>query len=347
MRQLVYFEMKKIFTGKLTFICAALVLLLAISSFSSQSLSSIGSEHALAAKYKGLLDDEKVQQMLSDFMPSQADLDKWKGLSVINIGLNSMQSAVHSFFANDDGTWNGKTVADVFGSRQIRVGYHLSWFELSQTITRLNLALCCMIIVIISPVFSSEYGGMDNLILTSRYGKSKCAVAKILSAFLTAVLITAFYLLLLLLAAFIFYGTEGLDSSILFSGGYLSTYIPFNISCGTMLAYQIALTFSGIITLTGISLLISAAGRTQIASLITSALFFLAPLLLSATEQNPLFKVVGLLPVYQIQFSLLMSIEQIKGNLLYAVWAFPTAAITAASGSLISLRFFAKHQVTA
>lgn len=140
-----------------------------------------------------------------------------------------------------------------------------------------------------------------------------------------------------------------------------------NIICGTMLSYQIGLAFSGIVMLTGICPLIGAASRSQVASLIISALFFLAPLFLSISKQDPFFRIIGLLPVYHIQFSSLMSIghksmsighrllsighkllsiEQIKGNLLYAAWAFPCAGVVAASGAILS-RVFATHQVTA
>ena len=62
-----------------------------------------------------------------------------------------------------------------------------------------------------------------------------------------------------LLIAVAIYGTEGLDCSILFAPiDFLEGYIPFNITCGTVLKYQILLAFMSAISVTGIVLILSA-----------------------------------------------------------------------------------------
>ena len=43
----------------------------------------------------------------------------------------------------------------------------------------------------LAPIFSGEYEGVDNIILTSKYGKTKCATAKVVAGILTAILTTA------------------------------------------------------------------------------------------------------------------------------------------------------------
>ena len=85
--------------------------------------------------------------------------------------------------------------------------------------------------------------------MTSKYGKTKCATAKVVAGIITAILTTTLIAAFNLLLAFVFYGTEGLDCSILFApSDYVEAFIPFNITCGTLLKYQILLAFTCTLT---------------------------------------------------------------------------------------------------
>ena len=148
-----------------------------------------------------------------------------------------------------DGSWNGLSVADVFGDKEIKVGYVNGWLSTSQNMAKIFIVLSLVIILLIAPVFSGEYGGVDNIILTSKYGKTKCATAKVLASLLSAVFITTLVVIFNLLIAVAIYGTEGLNCSILFAPiDFLEGYIPFNITCGTVLKYQILLAFMSAIS---------------------------------------------------------------------------------------------------
>ena len=205
----------------------------------------------------------------------------------------------------------------------------------------------CRDIIMLAPIFSGEYEGVDNIILTSKYGKTKCATAKVAAGILTAILTTALVAAFNLLLALIFYGTEGLDCSILFApSDYAEGFIPFNITCGTLLKYQILLAFTCTLSVTGITLLISAISKNQIVAFVASMAIFLFPVLLPITEANPLFRLIGLLPLYHVQAVSLLSVEQMSNGMLYAVWAIPTALLFLGIGAVISRRVFAKHQVS-
>lgn len=69
----------------------------------------------IALKYEGKLTDNKVQQMMSEFKPTQ-DLH---GMNAKYIYQNALQSSVFSHFADIDGNWNGLSVADVFGDKAV------------------------------------------------------------------------------------------------------------------------------------------------------------------------------------------------------------------------------------
>lgn len=202
-------------------------------------------------------------------------------------------------------------------------------------------------IIMLAPIFSGEYEGVDNIILTSKYGKTKCATAKVVAGILTAILTTALIVAFNLFLARAFYGTEGLNCSILFAPSeYVEAFIPFNITCGTLLKYQILLAFTCTISVTGITLLMSAISKNQIVALVAVMAIFLFPVLLPIPETNPLFRLVGLLPVYHVLAVSLLSVEQMSNGMLYAIWAIPTALIFLGIGAGFSRHIFAKHQVS-
>ena len=130
---------------------------------------------------------------------------------------NATQSAAFSRFSDKEGNWNGLSVSDVFGNEKIKIGYVDGWLSTSKNMVRFFIALVLAVIIILAPIFSGKYEGVDNIILTSKYGKTKCATAKVAAGILTAILTTALVAAFNVLLALIFYGTEGLDCSILFA----------------------------------------------------------------------------------------------------------------------------------
>lgn len=358
MKKLIQFELRKILWRPLSLSAIAVILLLS-SLFSFSSLQSmyafdgssregsgqtaVAIDKTLAEKYGGILTDDKILQMLSAFQPSY-DLH---GMNAKYLYQNALQSAVFARFADKDGNWNGLRVSDVFGNAEIKAGYVRGWLSTSQNMIRIFLILSFVIIVLTAPVFSGEYNGVDSMILTSRYGQTKCAVAKGIASLLSVVLVTALTAAFHLVFAFTAYGTDGLDCSILFAPLEFSEgYIPFNITCGTAIQYQLLLAFTGAISVTGITLLLSALCKNPLITLVASTAIHFAPTILPISETNPFYRLVVLLPVYHAQYISVMSVEQMQNKTLYAIWALPVAVTLAAVGFLISRRRFAKHQIT-
>lgn len=358
MKTLIKFELRKILTKRFSLISIAVILLLsfilAFSSFQGMHAfdgkstegggkSAVAIDKAIAAKYEGILTDEKVQKIMTEFKPTY-DL---QGMNAKYLYLNALQSATFSRFSDMDGNWNGLSVSDVFGDGEIKIGYINGWLNTSQNMVKVFIVLSLIIILLIAPVFSSEYSGVDNIILTSRYGKTKCAAAKVTASLLASIFITFFVSAFNLIFAFAVYGKEGLDCSILFAPlGFVEGYIPFNITCGTLLKYQILLAFSSAISVTGITLLLSAICKSQMIAFVLSAAVHLMPGMLPISETNALYRVIVLMPFYHSQFSSIMSVEQMQNGTLYAIWAGPTALIFLGIGAVISRRIFAKHQVS-
>ena len=357
MKKLILFELRKVFSKRLAFIALiGIILFSALLSFSTfqnkyafdknigegTGKTAVEIDKEIAAKYEGILTDEKVQQMMSDFAPT-SDLH---GLNAIYVYQNAMQSAAFSRFSDKDGNWNGLSVSDVFGNEEIKIGYVDGWLSTSKNMVRVFIALALAVIIMLAPIFSGEYEGVDNIILTSKYGKTKCTTAKVVAGIITAILTTTLVAAFNLFLAFVFYGTEGLDCSILFApSDYVEAFIPFNITCGTLLKYQILLAFTCTLSVTGITLFLSAISKNQIVALVAAMAIFLFPVLLPITEVNPLFRLVGLLPIYHVLAISLLSVEQMSNGMLYAIWAIPAALIFLGIGAGFSRSIFAKHQI--
>lgn len=358
MKKLIQFELRKIFSKRLTQVTLIALLLLSfllgfsayqnMYAFDGKNREGTGRtaveiDKSVAEKYEGILTDEKVQQMIAEFKPTQ-DLH---GMNAVYLYQNSLQSALFRKFSDMNGNWNGLSVSDVFGNEEIKIGYTHGWLKTSENMVRIFIVLSLVVAIMTAPVFSGEYGGVDNIILTSKYGKTKCATAKIIGSILAALIVTIVVSAINLIYAFILYGNGGLDCSILFApADFVEGYIPFNITCGTLLKYQILLAFTNTISITGITLVLSAVYKNQMVALVASAAIYLFPIMLPVTETSPLFKIITLLPLYHAQFVSLMSVEQISGNVLYALMAVPVALILMGIGVFISRRIFAKHQVS-
>lgn len=358
MKKLIQFELQKIFAKRLTQISITAILILSVfmgfttyqNMYAFDGVDREGTgrkaveiDKSVSEKYAGILTDEKVRQMMADFKYT-GDLH---GLNAAYLYQNATQAALFRRFSDLDGNWNGLGVSDVFGKEEIKIGYTYGWLETSQNMIRIFLVLSLVIIIMTAPVFSGEYGGVDHIILTSRYGKTKCALAKIIGSILAVLIVTAVVSAINFTNALILYGKNGLDCSILFvPEGFAERYIPFNITFSILLKYQILLAFTGAVSVTGITLILSAVCKNQMAALVASAAIYLCPIILPVTETNPLFKFIVLLPLYHAQFISLMSIDQMRSGILYAIWALPIALTFLGAGICISRRVFAKHQVS-
>ena len=346
MKNLIRFELRKILLNRLAIISLAAVFLLSLGLFFSTlqgmhafdgksaegtGRTAVAIDKKIASEYEGILTDEKVQQMMSEFKITQ-DLH---GLNAKYIYINALQSAAFSHFSDMDGKWNGLSVADVNG-----------WLSTSRNMIKVFLFLSLVIVLLIAPVFSGEYSGVDNIILTSRYGKTKCATAKVIASLSVAITVTILVVVFNLIIAFMAYGKDGWNCSILFAPMEFSEgYIPFNITCGTVLKYQILLAFMSAVSVTGITLILSAVCKNQMISFVAAATVYIIPIMLPIAETNGLYRLIVLMPLYYSQYISIMSVEQMGNGMLYAIWAVPVAVILMILGSVISRRKFIKHQV--
>ena len=118
-----------------------------------------------------------------------------------------------------------------------------------------------------------------------------------------------------------------------------------NITCGTVLKYQILLAFMSAISVTGIVLILSAVCKSQMIAFVISAAIYVIPIMLPISETSALYRIIVLMPLFYSQYISIMSVEQMHNGMLYAVWSIPVAIALVVIGSIISHKAFSKHQV--
>lgn len=358
MKILIQFELRKILMKRLSILSIAAVLAFSfILAFSTRQnmyafdasgregsgQDAIEIDKSIAAKYAGILTDEKVQRMMADFRP-RSDLH---GMNAKYLYQNATQSAVFARFSNMDGDYNGLSVSDVFGGEAVQAGYTAGWLQTSQNLTKIFLVLSLLIILMVAPVFSGEYDSAQPLLLTSRYGKTKCMAAKAAASLLTALLVTGLAAAFNFAMALFIYGNEGLGCSILFAPlEFTEGYIPYNITCGTLLKYQILLAFSSAVSVAGMALILSAVCTNPMLAFASSAAVHVVPMLFPISPSSPMARFTVLLPVYHIQLVPILSIGRMGCGAFAAVLACPAAIFYFIAGAALSSWIFAKRQIS-
>lgn len=155
--------------------------------------------------------------------------------------------------------------------------YYSGWLDFCTNFSKFTaVILGAVIIILLSPVFSQEYGNhTDSLILSAKYGKSKLITAKILSAFVfTTVLYLSFAIFNSALYAAV-YGLRGYNCNIQIDGLYYES--PYALNFLQFYMVILCLGLIGSLLLTAITLFVSTKGKTPFVCVIISAVILYIP----------------------------------------------------------------------
>lgn len=358
MKQLFQFEMSKLLKKKIVYVAMAAFLLLYVTMLWSWIF---GNEWAvtqedemlygreaeaynteITKRFEGPLTDEKVQEILAAF-PRTA------GKTVGDIS-NNTYYPIANLFANLDGTWNGKTVQEVFPQfdEPPVLGMSSRWESFLFSMMYIVMISGILVIIIVSPVFSEEYSsGMDALILTSLHGKKRCALAKAAAAFCVAAILEA----VILAAGFLLFaaghGLEGWNADIQLSEMMIFTKVARPFKCYEAAVMTAVVSMASTITVTGITLLFSAVCPTPFVSIILAAVTYLAPTFVNPGSEAAK-RILLLFPANSIHVAGIMnaggfSIGGVTVSLLFAVGIVAAAAVAMGTGGCKGI--FSRHQV--
>lgn len=355
MSRLILFELEKIFRKKIVYVTLAIFgVILAFMMYSwifgsewavtPEGEWLYGTEAAayneeISLRYQGPLTDGKVQEILKEF-------PRLDGATTGDVS-NHVYYPIGTLFAESDGTWNGKTVSQVFPDfkEPPQLGMSTRWESFLYSMLYMVMLAGIVLIIMISPIFSEEYSsGMDALILTSRYGKHRCAAAKITASFLFALVFVTAILGLGFLAFCAGRGTVGWDGDIQLSELMLYSKIPYPFKCWQAAVAMAGVSIFSMLTLNGLVLVFSAVSRTPFVSIIASAVVYIAPMFINPAEIS-VKRLVMMMPVNSINVAAVMNLGDFgRGvSMVWAVGGLMAAAVV--FSAVFCRRTFSRHQV--
>lgn len=305
---------------------------------------AVALDQEIAGRYEGRLTDGKVRQIVEDFALPEGF--NGTDMPTGNIFRNNMYSSVSPFHDND-GNYNGVTLAEVYGEQgdNLWAAYNTSWSGgIYYLMFLFILGIAYLLIVSVTPVFSEEYGsGMDALILTTRYGKSRCAWAKVLAVFAFTLLTETVCLAVNTLFFLINYGRAGWNGSIQFNCLGIFEDVPYEINFAQAGLWAVCLWLAASLFLTGVSMLISACSRSSYAALILCVIVYTVPMFFNGRGET-VNVVLSLFPIQQLELERPFAV----GAVGQIPFPFVIAGLSLAVGlicSMLAKRAFARHQV--
>ncbi|MGL4336434.1 MAG: ABC transporter permease [Turicibacter sp.] len=233
-------------------------------------------------------------------------------------------------------------------STPFEYGYHEGWKTVFSCIELMALPIIA-ICICIAPMFAGEYqSGADNIILSSRYGKSKLIISKLLASFIYALVVYTINLTLGLGFILLSFGIEGWDLPIQIMNSttpYALTFLSATLVC----VITLYLVMFGMISIT---LLLSAKMKTSFPVLIVMICIIMTPLFFKFSSTNGTWNHIFMLLPY-------ISCQAVFGMDLTDYFSYPFPGFTldvltmrVVLYSIISIicvplayRAFKKHQV--
>lgn len=302
----------------------------------------------------GTLSDEDVQEILGEnarILSEYTDENQMKD-DVRYRYANGFYASVASVFADENGNYNHRPADQIYSGQKglLQAGVTNGMDMLLSYLASFLLFAALLMIVMISPVFADEYtSGMDSLILSSRYGKTRCARAKILASFVTAAGILAVTILFLTAVTTVYFGTEGffVDAHLCATG--MIGNAPFALPYWKAILILAVMGFAGLLMLTGFALAASALGTSSFVSVLVTLAFFVLPMFLWNVWDIPwLNHLLELCPVNLLSPAKVFNLPAFEiGSMDIQVWQMGIVAavcFTPVCG-VCSYFGFQKHQV--
>lgn len=209
---LIKFELKKLLQTKAAFISmlVAIIVMFGMVNMTFFSGQMSGSKHdpvhgidairinrRIADEHTDYLNENQLTKVLEDYSSNAKELDE-KGIYSIfsHMVISSffedpteLLVKIHQHDKDVDLTKaklkNLSEIGLVLPKKQIKLGNFVSWNTLFIALNSVFLVLIVTTLFICSPVFSGEtMRGIEDILLTTRYGKNRLTIAKIIAVYL-------------------------------------------------------------------------------------------------------------------------------------------------------------------
>lgn len=223
-------------------------------------------------------------------------------------------------------------------------GYAEGWMNLIKS-TGLWFFMILAICVCLAPVFASEYqSGMDALIFTSKYGKSKVIGAKIIASYIFGSAVFVIDVIISITTVLIPFGIEGWNLQV----QIMDTVIPYPLNFLEAVLLYIVIAYLIVLAFISFNLLLSVSMKTPYPVIIIDAVLLIIPLFMSYSETNYIYNhVYPLFPTKALEMSLSYFTDYRLGGLVIS-WPMMIVVlyiILAAVMLPFVWRRFIKHQI--
>ena len=170
-------------------------------------------------------------------------------------------------------------------------GYHEGWKTIFNCIELMALPIIA-ICICIAPIFSGEYQcGADNIILASKYGKSKLISAKILASFIFSFIVFTINLLVGLGIILISFGVGGWNLPI----QIMNSTIPYALTFLSATTVCVITLYFIMFAMLSITLLLSSKMKTPFSVLIIMICILISPFFFKLSETNGIWNHIFML----------------------------------------------------
>lgn len=343
---LIKFELYKILSKKVVIVGVLFVLAMNLTlyfnwAFPRSNSMSFKEDREYSEQFSGKLTDETIEKIQSNII-SNPELLNMKGNSTITFFENN--------FAPENENDPLYSVDEVFGEGydsdvkdSLVWGYSEGCSAIMSAIQSSLLILGFVILIGVSPIFAEEYTtGMDSLILTARYGKTKSIYSKIAASVIFSEMLTLISIFMITILFSINYGFTGWNTSVQLSSGGILSDVSYVLNFGEAYLIMCGVWILATAALAAFICIISVFSKSSFVSLLISFLIYIVPLICA----NMLVK-LGL-PIEVIIAAYLMSIRSYFTLVISQyMWAILLGIdlIICCVGIIISKLVFKNHQV--
>ncbi len=285
MKNIVYFELKKILNIRKVVVLSVLLILLCIGSFAI--ISAMGNWKGAAEMlsfYQGSVENnpqieaakERYEELYEQYIAKDVEMDEatWEEYLDLEYPL---------WLENCDEVRKSNLQKIGFEADTLVIGDSIFYAFAEEFIANyLPLILGSVIAFLLAPVFASEYANqMDGLILSAKHGKKNLIFGKLIASGLVVLAVYGFVMGIFTILSLCMHGIGDLNASFVFAADNVFIYLssPFNFSVGEYLWVLLGCSLLGCIGVGCMTLFISSKCRSPLSVSMLSLAFVYVPIL--------------------------------------------------------------------
>ena len=203
------------------------------------------------------------------------------------------------------------------------------------------IAIC----ICLASVFAGEYqNGTDKILLTTKYGKSKDVIAKIIASYIFATLVFTIYLIFAIGSVFLMFGTDGGNLPIQLS----NILSPYALTFFQSLLYNIAISYTVLFGMVGLTLFLSSKLKNPMTVLVIDIAIIMLPVFLTIKSALGIFnKILFLMPYNAIYSNFAQMVSYKFGNIIIdlPMMTIITYIFIMVIALICAKKTYSKHQV--